>query len=252
MKRNKFTLFLLIFSILLSLTSCGCKHEWVEATCDSAKYCTLCKKTDGEPLEHDFENATCITPKTCVVCGKSQGEALGHDFLPPTYERPATCTRCNDIRGEKLTPVSDWGFNNLSEMGNALVEITAYKLSDSNNAHVVATGAMIKFENGYKLNWGFTVQSQKCVFGTANSPESYKIVNNDNMVLNSGWDEFEINERKTVNSREKFVVFVNKGGPWDLYKERWYIPYSLIDWERGAVHNTTSDTEKSYLLYLNS
>lgn len=223
MKRNKFTSFLLIFCILLTLTSCGCRHKWAEATC--------------------------IAPKTCLSCGEMHGESLGHDFLPPTYERPATCTRCNDIRGEKLTPVSEWGFYNLSQMGYALVEITSYNLSNSNNAYVVATGSIIKFENGYKLRWGFTVENNKCVFSTANSPESYTIVNNDNLELSNGLDSFGIHERKTVNSRDNFVVFVNEGGAWDLYIDRWYIPYSLIDWERGVECDTASDSEE-YILYL--
>ena len=172
MKRRNYVIFLLIFSILLNFTSCGCKHEWVEATCDSPKYCTLCSKTEGKPLEHDFKDATCIYPKTCVLCGKSQGDALGHDFLSATYERPATCTRCNDIRGEKLTPVTNWGFNNILEMGNALVEINSYKLSDDKNSYVVATGNMIKFENGYR-----NICSRKATL--TYNPVYIRIQNND-------------------------------------------------------------------------
>ena len=36
--------------------------------------------TEGESLDHDWIDATCATAKTCKLCGETEGEALGHQF----------------------------------------------------------------------------------------------------------------------------------------------------------------------------
>ena len=66
MKKNVFV-FALAVALLLTLAGCGCDHEWYAATCTSPKTCSLCGKTEGEPLPHTWLDATCTAAKTCTV-----------------------------------------------------------------------------------------------------------------------------------------------------------------------------------------
>lgn len=77
-------------------------HNWVEATCDSAKVCADCGKVSGEPLGHDWQEATCLTAKTCGRCGLAEGEALGHSWVEAGCTAPKTCHRCGLTEGEAL------------------------------------------------------------------------------------------------------------------------------------------------------
>ena len=91
--------------LLLLLTGCGCKHEWVAASCTAPRHCPLCGATEGGPLAHTWTAATCTAPKTCAVCGVTEGDPLGH--TPGDWERADSavlggkevrkCTVCNEI-----------------------------------------------------------------------------------------------------------------------------------------------------------
>lgn len=99
---KKTTLFLLVIVLACALTACGCKHEWAEATCTTAKTCTLCEEVEGEPLGHNWADATCEAPKTCSGCGLTEGEALGHNWAEATCEAPKSCSQCTLTEGEAL------------------------------------------------------------------------------------------------------------------------------------------------------
>ena len=95
--------------ILITLSACACKHEWTDATCTTAKTCTLCGATEGEPLGHTWNAATCTTPKTCSVCGVKEGEALGHTWIEATCASPRTCSACGTTVGSTLEhSFGDW------------------------------------------------------------------------------------------------------------------------------------------------
>lgn len=123
----KKTITILLVLIMIVLTSCGCEHEWEEATCETPKTCKKCNATDGEKLGHDWKAPTCTTAKVCTKCGKVEGEplghitpnlscenkdvctrcgetidALGHKWKEATCETPKTCERCGAIEGEAL------------------------------------------------------------------------------------------------------------------------------------------------------
>ena len=51
------------------------EHEWTQATCTSAKECTICGKTEGYALGHDYSNTS---DGTCTTCG------FGVKFILPT------------------------------------------------------------------------------------------------------------------------------------------------------------------------
>lgn len=119
---------LLLILCLITLASCGCEHqwqdasceapktcslcgntegealghEWADATCDTAKTCKRCHKTAGEPLSHQWKDATCTAPKICSRCAGTEGEPLGHDWLDATTEEPQTCARCGKTEGERI------------------------------------------------------------------------------------------------------------------------------------------------------
>lgn len=74
-------------------------HSWLDATCEAPKTCSVCKKTDGEPLEHTWIEATCKTPKACSVCGTTEGAPLDHNWYDATCTSPKTCSQCGETEG---------------------------------------------------------------------------------------------------------------------------------------------------------
>ena len=77
-------------------------HTWVDATCDKAKTCSVCAKTEGDKLAHDWVAATCDKAKTCKLCKKTDGKALGHQWEEATTEAPKTCSVCKKTSGSKI------------------------------------------------------------------------------------------------------------------------------------------------------
>ena len=79
-----------------------CYHKWNAATCEKPKTCSICGKTEGEPLGHKWDEATCEKPKICSICGKTEGEPLGHKWDEATCEKPKTCSICKKVEGDSL------------------------------------------------------------------------------------------------------------------------------------------------------
>lgn len=90
----------LLIVLCFLLASCGCKHEWQAADCETPKTCSLCEETEGEALGHTWQDATCETPKTCSVCQKTEGDALGHTWTEATCQVLKTCSVCQKTEGE--------------------------------------------------------------------------------------------------------------------------------------------------------
>lgn len=100
--KKRILVLLIVTVCALMLASCGCEHEWVDATCDTPKTCSLCEMTEGEALGHTWQDADCVTPKTCTVCGETEGESLGHSWEEATCKTPKTCTLCVQTEGAPL------------------------------------------------------------------------------------------------------------------------------------------------------
>lgn len=114
-------------------SSCGTygaviEHSWVEATCESAKHCTVCKATMGvelghnwvqtscrEPLKcticakettdgiiHSWKFIDCVTPRVCVACNLVEDEAPGHNYAEATCTLPSVCSVCKAGKGKPL------------------------------------------------------------------------------------------------------------------------------------------------------
>ncbi len=238
-----------VISLALCLSLlCGCSEEKSScdhsvtspATCEQNGCCLNCNYVVAPMLTHEFKDATCTEPKQCTLCGLTEGEALQHQWQAATLAAPATCTVCGLTDGVRKHP-SELGFYDLEEMGNALVSITGYHLDPDGDSYVVADGRMQKFENGYHMNWSFKVEDNKYVFNIPTSPYSYEIVNNENLTT-MGFDE-----RLTVDGYD-FVVFVVEGGPHNVYVDKWYVPFSMIDWDRPVEYG---EDNYEYILYLN-
>ena len=45
-------------------------HEWVDATCEHPKTCSICDTTEGNALPHEYLNGT------CTVCGSDNPQFL--------------------------------------------------------------------------------------------------------------------------------------------------------------------------------
>ena len=110
MKKYSFIIILLI-SVLLLFSGCGCSHEWLPATCKAPQSCSLCGETTGEALPHQWEEASCIAPKSCPICGTTEGESLPHQWLEASCTAPKSCGECGLTEGEaKEHTYSDWSF----------------------------------------------------------------------------------------------------------------------------------------------
>lgn len=77
-------------------------HQWIDATCEAAKTCSVCGATDGDAPGHKWTDATCETSKTCSVCGATDGEANGHTWVDGTCETAKTCSICGATDGSAL------------------------------------------------------------------------------------------------------------------------------------------------------
>lgn len=95
-----------IAALTLSIVLAGCEnqktnheHEWVEADCITAKTCSMCNETEGEPLGHIWNDADCKNPKICSVCGETEGEKEQHDWEAATCKKPKTCKKCGETSG---------------------------------------------------------------------------------------------------------------------------------------------------------
>lgn len=93
---------LMVMCMIMTLTACGCEHEWLDATCQAPMTCKLCDATEGEVGEHAWADATCDSPKTCNICNTTEGEALTHDWIDADCDTAKTCTLCETTDGETL------------------------------------------------------------------------------------------------------------------------------------------------------
>lgn len=99
---KKLNVLLLALVLVFALAGCGCEHEWAEADCVNPMTCTLCDKTEGQPLGHVWMAATCEEPKTCEVCAATDGDPKGHSMVDASCEEAKHCENCDLTEGEAL------------------------------------------------------------------------------------------------------------------------------------------------------
>ena len=110
-KRQKYRLLTVILSFVIVVALIALfytqYHTWSDASCTAARTCTICGKTEGNPLGHTWVEANCTTAKTCAICGKTEGNLLGHTWVEATYYSPKSCSRCNSTEGYSLAKKLD-------------------------------------------------------------------------------------------------------------------------------------------------
>ena len=148
------------------------------------------------------------------------------------------------IENTTVIPISNWGFNNLYELGYGLVEITGYNLEENYVYYANKyEGNIFKLENGYYISQTINKTNKTLNNGYTTT---YQVVNNDSILL-PGDGTFSIDNRKTIDD---FIVFVSEN---DGYLIQNYVPFSLIDWDKGIdtySDDTNENYEYSYKLYL--
>ncbi len=99
---KKLILCTICFLLIGTFSSCGCEHEWSDATCASLQECMHCGKTKGEvSSRHSWKLADCSRPKECTVCGLTEGEKENnHKWVSPTCVLPQTCSVCGETKGQ--------------------------------------------------------------------------------------------------------------------------------------------------------
>ena len=126
MKTKSIILLVSLLAIIFALTSCDqlanllpkpeCEHEWVEASCESPKTCSLCNAIEGEALGHTEEivagkTATCTEAgltegKKCSVCGET---LLAQEEIPAAHSeeivagKETNCTEAGLTEGKKCS-----------------------------------------------------------------------------------------------------------------------------------------------------
>lgn len=119
MKKKLFLLCTTILCMCL-LTGCSCEHEWMAATCTTAKTCSICGDTDGEALSHDWVDANCEHPKTCNRCNLAEGDVTEHalgewtesvDYIHAETYRAQFCSICGAVINSETVPVEDFADN---------------------------------------------------------------------------------------------------------------------------------------------
>lgn len=106
----------LMLAIVLSLSACGCSHEWEDATCTSPKTCIKCNYSEGEPEDHD--------PDEWIFVEDSEGN------MRPGI-RTQLCKDCGEVVNTEpgLFYNEDGTCRNVPEFMEAL-EIAAENLTD--------------------------------------------------------------------------------------------------------------------------
>lgn len=108
--KKKLLISLVILLVVLTLISCGdFKHEhtWIEATCTTPKTCSICNKTEGDPLEHTRIDLQWVYTK--------------YPTFTETGKANLICNECDIIIEQKELPFASQG---LKYMKVPLNEIT--------------------------------------------------------------------------------------------------------------------------------
>lgn len=131
----------LVLLILLGLllTGCECKHEWLDATTDAPKTCSICQKTEGERIITDARFTT-------AACKDLFGTWKGVYKMPATFI-DANLTQTLDLEVSFIFN-NDGSFQNLVKITNKddFAQITDYDLDgfehEDTGVYYVADGKL--------------------------------------------------------------------------------------------------------------
>lgn len=139
-------------------------------------------------------------------------------------------------------PASEWGFENLPDMGNKMIKVIDYNVTGSGDDYVVVNKKKISgylFEDGNRSTISADIDETTgeldiSEFDSGTFEYEYEIVDNDNLNLNNGYTGMNIQDRITSEYRDNFVIFeMYTGGISSIDRSTKLIPYSLLDFNRG-------------------
>ena len=124
------------------------EHEWTQATCTSAKECTLCGQTEGYALGHDYSNTT---DGTCTRCG------FGVKFILPStpvtvYYNGAWDKACK-IESIKIERIQEYSYSTPYYKLTFIVEST-YHEKGNNYSDDACFGWKLYDEDGLVVTSG--------------------------------------------------------------------------------------------------
>lgn len=102
---KKTIVWILVLTLCLTLCACGKKTDGdVAGTTD----------TKTPACAHSWKEATCTTAKTCTVCGETQGEVGGHTLT-------AACTVCGQVNND-FVPLQEGSWTYIEEKDGNLTD----------------------------------------------------------------------------------------------------------------------------------
>lgn len=240
MKFKKILASLLPVFLIFVFTSCGCKHEWTEATCLNPKTCNLCGATKGETIEHSYMDANCDNPKRCRFCDATEGEVLGHTYVD------GYCTRCY-MKDPNFFDAEKYGFINNQGM-HTWVEITEYSIGKAeSNATYTEMGhyhriynfkdCVLKSYSRYESK----ATDHKNLTEHLDSVSNYTIINNDSISLKGS--SLTIIER-VHDDNGNLILKVMFGS-----SEKWFILEEQINWDKSPQIEDFENGWKIYTYY---
>ncbi len=72
------------------------KHQFEYENCESKGVCSLCN-AETEAIGHIWKDATCTTAKSCSICDATEGEPAPHNYID------SVCSVCGSVNFEPLT-----------------------------------------------------------------------------------------------------------------------------------------------------
>ena len=230
---------ILVMALVCSMSACGCKHEWKEATCTSPKTCKLCEATEGDVIAHEWSEANCTTPKTCKLCELTEGDAKGHNLVEANYQQGEHCADCGEVLGDPL----------VAEFVRTGRNYQTLNLTDAHgNTHDYTTGQ----NNGsialcdVTVRWAVPVEPElnsnstalRCYVPEGIRPWTVSVEN-----LNDLMENCEGYTWRGIHS----IVRIRFSEPGNLiwgYEDF----YDLTQYDKDAFHDTYSDGSKDYMI----
>ena len=141
-----------------------CKHTFVNATCSTNKYCSVCGYIESGALGHHGGEATCTTLAVCDDCGQEYGD-YNHKMNEATCYAAAVCSECGKTVGAVkphnlvLTPETGKLKYSCSMCGAYYYVDTAYYYLDGSDYKNMLPGGFIK--ESYAHTEGYPVIVEK-------------------------------------------------------------------------------------------
>ena len=178
----------------------------------------------------------------CTACATEPSEQNNLQQYEETTTEPTNVYE-NTTIPETTTQksLSEYGFYNIDEMGNILIEINGYDFS-GDDPYVYYdsdySGKIWQFKNGYCYA-GRVNEENKIVMD--NIIGTYTIVDNDTVYCYSsdeGNGTLMLTDRKVFSDFDTVIfTLINNGN-----EDGWLIPYSAIDWEKGFCEVEQKDS----------